>query len=177
MTDQFLAEIRVFGFNFNPTGWAFCNGATMPISQNTALFALLGTMYGGDGKSTFQLPNLASRAACGAGQGAGLAPRVIGEAFGVEAVTLVASEIPAHTHSLTAYSQTAAGTGSYTPVNGGGLSLLASNAAARTYAATPNTTMGAAAVGGGSDLPHNNMQPYLAMNFCIALQGVFPPRT
>ncbi|HLM57533.1 MAG TPA: tail fiber protein [Pyrinomonadaceae bacterium] len=100
MSDQFLAEIRIFPFNFAPTGWAFCNGQIMPISQNTALFALLGTTYGGDGKSTFALPNLQSSAPMQPGQGQGLSLRDLGEIGGAETVTLLVSEIPIHTHSL-----------------------------------------------------------------------------
>src|SRR5690349_1159296 len=141
MAAPFVAEIRMFACNFAPTGWAFCNGQLLPISQNTALFALLGTMYGGDGKSTFALPNLDGRAVCGAGQGPGMG-WIVGQEAGSAVVTLIPSEVPAHTHAtLNAYSQTAAGTGSATPVGGGGLSFLAATTTARTFNNTPNTTL------------------------------------
>jgi microcystin-dependent protein len=173
MSDQFLAEIRIFPFNFAPTGWAFCNGQLIPISQNTALFALLGTTYGGDGKSTFALPNLQNAAPMQPGQGNGLSLRDLGEMSGTESVTLLVSEIPVHTHGMMANTTT------------GTKSTPAANSMARTAGATPylppaGATLAAMApqslslAGGG--LPHNNMQPYLALNFCIALQGVFPPR-
>ena len=178
MTEPFVGEIQLFGFNFNPRGWAFCNGALLPISQNTALFSLLGVQYGGNGMTTFALPNLTGRAACGIGQGPGLTPHSAGEAFGSSSVTLTGAEIPAHGHGGVAYSQTAPGTGSGTPVNGGGLSFLASSTAARSFASPPgNTTMAPSMIqpAGGSQ-PHENRQPYLAVNFCIALEGIFPQR-
>ena len=155
MSDQFVAEIRIFPFNFPPNGWAFCDGQLMPISQNTALFSLLGTTYGGDGKSTFALPDMQGNAPMQPGQGQGLSLRDLGEMSGVESITLLQSEIPVHTHSL----QAVAG------------------AVAFYNATTPNTPMGFNAVGlAGGSLPHNNMQPYLTLNFCIALQGIFPQR-
>jgi microcystin-dependent protein len=171
MSDQFLAEIRIFPFNFPPTGWAFCDGQLMPISQNTALFALLGTYYGGDGKSTFALPDMQGNAPMQTGQGQGLSERFLGEMSGVESITLLQSEIPFHTHSVVAS-------------EGDGLErfpggqLLATGIAVGQYAVPPvNTNLAFQALppaGGG--LPHNNMQPYLTLNFCIALQGVFPQR-
>lgn len=177
MTEPFIGEIQLFGFNFNPRGWAFANGATMAISQNTALFSLLGTMYGGNGQTTFQLPNLASRAACGAGNGAGLSPRVPGETFGASAVALMNNQMPLHVHGLNAYSQTAAGSGVSAPVAGGGFSFLGSSTTSRTFNASPNTQMAPNMIGiAGGSQPHENRQPYLALNFCIALQGVFPQR-
>ena len=174
MSDQFVAEIRIFPFNFPPTGWAFCNGQLMPISQNTALFSLLGTTYGGDGKSTFALPDLQGNAPMQPGQGQGLSLRDLGEIGGVESVTLLESEIPAHSHSLMAYNDFAElqtpsparaiarsqNGNAYEPAAGAPLTMLAPNALAPS--------------GGG--LPHNNMMPYLTLNFCIALQGIFPPR-
>ena len=178
MTEPFLGEIQIFGFNFNPNGWAFCNGATMAIQQNTALFSLLGTTYGGNGISTFQLPNFTGRAAAGQGQGAGLSPREIGETFGSASVALLQTEVPAHTHAFNAYSQTAPGSGTGTPVANGGLSFLAASTTSRTFNASPDTTMAPGMLGpfSGGSQPHENSQPYLAMNFCIALQGIFPAR-
>ena len=173
MADPFVAEIRPFGFNFAPTGWALCNGQLMPISQNTALFSLLGTMYGGDGKSTFALPNLQGSAPMHQGQGQGLSLRDIGETGGASSVTLLESEMPVHVHTQRAATQDNADvaipspTASFAPSTGGTL-----------YQSTPNVNLafqGLTPTGGS--LPHNNLQPYLVLNFCIALQGVFPPRS
>ncbi|HEX8833152.1 MAG TPA: tail fiber protein [Abditibacteriaceae bacterium] len=174
MSDQFLAEIRIFPFNFAPTGWAFCNGQIMPISQNTALFALLGTVYGGDGKSTFALPNLQSAAPMQPGQGSGLSERLLGTESGVESISLLTSEIPFHTHTLQGVVED--GTqGTLTPnitlARSVGGTLYQSNTGANLTTMNPNALSPA---GGG--LPHNNMQPYLTLNFCIALQGIFPQR-
>ena len=176
MTDQFLAEIRIFGFGFAPKGWAQCNGQLIPISQNTALFSLLGTYYGGDGKTTFGLPNLQGSAAMHWGQGAGLSYHDLGETGGAQSVTLLQSEVPSHTHGFQAST-----------------SLANLNAPDPTYALARSTPFnlykqpaGAAAPqplspgvlnrAGGSG-PHNNMMPYLTLNFCIALQGIYPPRS
>ncbi|MDH5833378.1 phage tail protein [Luteimonas kalidii] len=177
MSEPFIGEIQLFGFNFNPYGWAFCNGGTLPISQNTALFSLLGTQYGGNGQTTFQLPNFAGRAGCQQGQGPGLSPRQIGEPFGTADVTLTSTQVPAHSHGVRAWSQTAPGSGSHAPVSNGGLSFLASSTTSRTYGAAPLDTQMAPNMlvpnsGGGA--PHQNRQPYLGVNFCIALQGIFP---
>jgi microcystin-dependent protein len=170
MSDPFVAEIRIFGFNFAPTGWAFCNGQLLPLSQNTALFSLLGTTYGGNGKSNFALPNMMGNAPMHPGQGPGLSLHDLGEQSGSEFVTVLESEIPAHSHNLVAVEDDGA---FFTPVSG---FLAAGNS--MYIAQNPNTTMApqSFAPAGGS-LPHNNMMPYLALNFCIALQGVFPPRT
>ena len=175
MSDQFLAEIRIFPFNFPPTGWAFCNGQLMPISQNTALFALLGTTYGGDGKSTFALPDMQGNAPMQPGQGQGLSLRDLGEMSGVESITLLQSEIPLHTHSIMASSNPPpANAGTPDPT----VSLSRSSGGTAYLDAPANLGMMApqalALAGGG--LPHNNMQPYLTLNFCIALQGIFPQR-
>lgn len=172
MSDQFLAEIRVFPFNFPPTGWAFCDGQLMPISQNTALFALLGTTYGGDGKSTFALPNLQGQAPLQHGQGPGLSERFLGESSGSSSVTLLQSEMPFHNHTLRADLVDPADTSTPNPNASFGLST-----GGTLYQASSNAQLDALAlaVAGGS-LPHNNMQPYLTMNFCIALQGIFPQR-
>jgi microcystin-dependent protein len=181
MSDPFVAEIRIFPFNFAPKGWAFCDGQILPLSQNTALFSLLGTTYGGDGKSTFGLPNLQGSVPMFYGQGPGLGLYDIGETGGSQTVTLLDSEMPSHIHTLQAI--TAAGT-TLTP-NG---NLLAEglwddgqghNGGLQYYSGTqaPNVNSGAQATGfTGSSFPHNNMMPYLTLNFCIALQGVFPPR-
>jgi microcystin-dependent protein len=175
MADQFVAEIRIFAGNFAPTGWALCNGQLMPISQNTALFSLLGTTYGGDGKSTFALPNLQGAAPLGAGQGPGLSLRDLGEIGGQQNVTLLASEMPAHTHAARA--STTGGVNS--PANATwGESKLGKTPLA-VYAATGpnNVAMSSQALAvAGSGLPHNNMPPYLCLTFIIALQGIFPPR-
>ena len=169
MSDQFLAEIRIFPFNFAPTGWAFCDGQIMPISQNTALFALLGTTYGGDGKSTFALPDMQGNVPMQQGQGQGLSERFLGEMSGVESVTLLVSEIPVHTHTASMSVRPA------DTLDPTGLALGVGNAVYHTNA--PNQQLAPQALsptGGG--LPHNNMMPYLTLNFCIALQGIFPQR-
>ena len=175
--DPFVAEIRIFPFNFAPKGWAFCNGQILPLSQNTALFSLLGTTYGGDGKSNFALPDLQGRAPMHPGQGPGLSLHDLGETGGVETVTLLNSEIPLHAHTV-AGSINANGD-SLTPASsiwaqapGGRCSLQLYNSSAPTGGMNPNPL---GLTGGGQ--PHNNMQPYLTLSFCIALQGVYPPRT
>jgi microcystin-dependent protein len=173
MADPFVAEIRIFPFNFAPTGWAFCNGQLIPISQNTALFALLGTFYGGDGKSTFALPDLRGSAPMFWGQGPGLSNHSLGEQSGSETVTLIQSEIPFHTHTLRASNTNG---NSQIPTNRtlarfGTNNLYQQDASANLVTMAPQ----ALAVAGNS-LPHNNMMPYLTLNFCIAMQGVFPPR-
>jgi microcystin-dependent protein len=171
--DPFVAEIRIFPFNFPPKGWAFCDGQLMPLSQNTALFSLLGTTYGGDGKSTFALPNIQGSSAMHPGQGPGLSQRFLGETGGEESVTLLVSEIPAHSHAANA------------------VGVVSTTAAPSTQTALARSVNGSAyAAGGGAvvqlapealpvaggSLPHNNLQPYLTLNYCIALQGVFPAR-
>src|SRR3712207_2172111 len=172
MADPFVAEIRIFPFNFPPTGWAFCNGQLMPISQNTALFALLGTIYGGDGKSTFALPDMQGNAPMHPGQGSGLSLHDLGETGGAETVTLLESEMPFHNHQMRVNTQDPADIGLVNPN-----ASLAQSTGGTLYQTTTNTQLAAQALtptGGG--LPHNNMQPYLTLNYCIALQGVFPPR-
>jgi microcystin-dependent protein len=179
MTSPFVAEIRIFPFNFAPTGWAFCNGQLLPISQNTALFSLLGTMYGGDGKSNFALPNLEGTAPLQQGQGPGLSDYVQGEMTGTDTVTLLQSEIPAHAHFFMV--TTTAGTTESAPNNQlgvGGSGQKGQSYSANLYSPSPpNQMMSFNAIGvAGGNLPHNNMMPYLTLNFCIALQGVFPAR-
>jgi microcystin-dependent protein len=172
MADPFVAEIRIFPFNFAPTGWAFCDGQIMPISQNTALFSLLGTTYGGDGKSTFALPDLQGRAAMHPGQGPGLSLHDLGETGGSDTVSLLESEIPAHSHTMRA----AAEAGEENDPAGAALGVTIGNTlynSGSTLAAMAPEMLTPA----GGDQPHNNLQPYLTFYFCIALQGVFPPRS
>jgi microcystin-dependent protein len=171
--DPFVAEIRIFPFNFAPRGWAWCNGQLMPISQNTALFSLLGTTYGGNGVSTFALPDLQGSAPMHPGQGPGLSLHDLGEMNGTETVTLLESEIPAHTHTMRATTGDPAEVKLVNPDAAFGISQQA-----QIYQETADTTLAAQALaplGGGQ--PHNNMMPYLTLYFCIALQGVFPPRS
>ena len=176
MADPFVAEVRIFPFNFPPKGWAFCNGQLLPISQNTALFSLLGTVYGGDGKSTFALPDCQGSSVMHPGQGQGLSLRDLGQIGGSEFVTLLTSEMPLHSHVV----GRAAGTqgDSITPSSSVWATAAAGRGNAALYADAPNAKVNQFqslfVTGGG--LPHNNMQPYLTLNFCIALQGVFPQR-
>jgi microcystin-dependent protein len=174
VADPFVAEIRVFPFYFAPKGWAFCDGQLLPLSQNTALFSLLGTTYGGDGKSTFALPDLQGSAAMHSGQGQGLALRDLGEIGGTENVTLLESEMPAHNHTLMAGNVEDDGNLQVGAPN----RVLAKSANGQAYGpAASLVTMAPQALSpAGGSLPHNNMQPYLTLSFCIALQGVFPPR-
>ena len=174
MSDPFVAEIRIFPFNFAPRGWAFCNGQILPISQNTALFSLLGTFYGGDGKSNFALPNLQGSSPMQQGQGPGLSLRDLGESGGEQVVTLIQSEMPSHNHGVLA----ATGSDSGDPTNNAWAS--GQKGFGNVYAPSgPNNVamnpMATSVTGGG--LPHNNMQPYLTLNYCIALQGIYPPRS
>jgi len=176
MSSPFLAEIRMFPFNFAPKGWAFCDGQILPISQNTALFSLLGTTYGGNGTSNFALPNLQGSAPMHPGQGPGLSLRDLGEAAGESYMTLLTSEMPAHTHGTTCNS------------GAGGLNSPAGNywgtakegrQAVNRYSALPGSSPlmnPQAFTVAGSSFPHNNLPPYLTLNFCIALQGVYPSR-
>ncbi len=174
MADPFVAEIRIVGFSFAPKGWAFCNGQPLPLSQNTALFSLLGTTYGGDGKNTFGLPNMQGNAPMHPGQGPGLSSYDLGETGGSETVTLLESEIPAHPHGMTAQNQPANLPGP------GSDRTCARSSGGFAYKPGPykavvpfNATMLAPT---GSNSAHNNMMPYLTFNFCIALQGIFPAR-
>jgi microcystin-dependent protein len=172
--DPFVAEIRIFPFNFAPKGWAFCDGQILPLSQNTALFSLLGTTYGGDGKSNFALPDMQGNAPMHPGQGPGLSLHDLGETGGSETVSLLESEIPGHLHNVTASSQDGLDShpaGNY-PAQGIGINLYMPQGTPTIVGMNDNSVAPA-----GGDQPHNNMQPYLTLNFCIALQGVFPPRT
>jgi microcystin-dependent protein len=171
MADPFVAEIRIFPFNFAPRGWAWCDGQMLPLSQNTALFSLLGTTYGGNGKSNFALPNLQGRAAMHPGQGPGLSLHELGETGGSATVTLLESEVPSHAHTLMA----SGAPGNRTSPIG--------HAPSRVTGATPFVPTGqpvvamAAPAQAGGGQPHNNLMPYLTFYFCIALQGVFPSRS
>jgi microcystin-dependent protein len=174
--DPFVAEIRIFPFNFAPKGWAFCDGQLLPLSQNTALFSLLGTTYGGDAKTNFALPNMQGNAPMHPGQGPGLSLHDLGETGGSETVSLLESEIPAHSHVIMASNQQAdvqqptATTSLARPV--GALPYVPGSPTPPFVAMADQSLTPA-----GGDQPHNNMQPYLTLNFCIALQGVYPPRT
>jgi len=172
MADPFVAEIRIFPFNFAPKGWAWCDGQLLPLSQNTALFSLLGTTYGGNGKSNFALPDLQGRAAMHPGQGPGLSLHDLGETGGSETVTLLETEIPAHAHTLSTSERPADSLNPGTLSPGTGNNMYAAVAGAPLISAAPESLAPA-----GGDQPHNNMQPYLTFYFCIAMQGVFPPRT
>lgn len=172
MSDAFVGEIRLFAGNYAPTGWAVCNGQLLPISQNTALFSLLGTTYGGDGKSTFALPNLQGQMPLGAGNGPGLTPRSLGETGGESQHTLTLAEMPQHNHAV----QSAAAPDSKQP---GPQALWArsSDNAALYHAQGNPATMGANVVqANGAGWAHNNQPPGLVLTFIIAMQGIFPPR-
>src|SRR4051794_16130768 len=172
MADPFVAEIRIFPFNFAPKGWAFCDGQLLPLSQNTALFSLLGTTYGGDGKSTFALPDLQGRAPMHPGQGPGLSLHDLGEEGGSDTVTLLQSEIAAHSHAARADTVDPADTNVPSPS-----ASFAQSTGGTLYQTSANTQLAPEVLApAGGDQPHNNMQPYLTLNFNIALQGVFPPR-
>lgn len=176
MSNPFVAEIRIFAGNFAPTGWAQCNGQILPLSQNTALFSLLGTTYGGDGKSNFALPNMQGNAPMHPGQGPGLSLRDLGEAGGEQTVTLLQTEMPSHSHTA----QAGNSVGQESPQNafwgttikGHSVPMYAASLQATNVQMNPNALSQA-----GNSLPHNNMPPYLALTFIIALQGVFPPRS
>ncbi len=179
--EPFLGGIYLVGFNFNPTGYQMCNGQLLPISQNTALFSLLGTFYGGDGQTTFALPDLRGRVPVHQGQGSGLSPYEVGEVTGSENITLTTSQMPAHSHSIEA-SNTAGTTnlpaGAFL-ATGASLGSGPNASALKSYSSTttPLVALNAASVttiGGGQ--PHSNLQPLLVVNFIIAMQGIFPSR-
>ncbi len=166
--EPFIGQLMCVGFNFAPKGWALCNGALLPISSNTALFSLLGTTYGGDGVTTFALPDLRGRMPLGFGQAPGLQNYVQGQKAGTETVTLTVGEIPAHSHTARCFSGDPSDT---TPVNG-------VPAAGGSYSLTADSNMAAAMIQpAGGNQPHPNMQPYLVVNWIIALQGIFPSRS
>lgn len=177
MTQPYTGQIEIFGFYFAPSNWALAAGQTLAVQQNTALFSLIGTAYGGDGSRTFQLPNLASRQACGSGQGPNLTQRYVGETFGDFGVSLTIDEMPAHIHNMDIFlgapNQTAVPTANSTigtPQSAGGHLMYAMPDA-------PSVMAPGMVQPTGSNVPHSNVQPYLALNYCIALQGNFPPWT
>ncbi|MCB1852562.1 MAG: phage tail protein [Gammaproteobacteria bacterium] len=171
MSEPFVAEIKIFAGNFAPRGYAFCNGQLLPIAQNTALFSLIGTTYGGDGRSTTALPNLQGRAAMHPGRGPGLTDRRLGERVGVTSVTLSEAQMPQHNHVMQGFPS--AEVANPTSTRGLGNAPIYGSPAAGTLG-----DLAAAAIGNtGGNQSHNNMQPYLAMNFIIALQGIYPPRS
>ena len=175
MADPFIGEIRIVGFNFAPYGWALCNGQLLAISQNTALFSLLGTQFGGDGRSTFALPNLQGIAPMCQGNGAGLTPRFMGETGGEPTVTLLQTELPSHRHPAQAGTASNIGTPGPTTMFGGGGRGKADAYAPASVASPAVMSPQAVGLAGGSQ-PHNNLPPYLVSNFVIALNGVFPSR-
>ena len=176
MSEPFIAEIRIFAGNFAPRGWAFCDGQLLPISNNTALFSLIGTTYGGDGRTTTALPNLQGRAPMHPGRGPGLTSRRLGEKVGIETVSLTEAQIPSHSHTMRGTNQTG---GVEVPSNlssfarrGGGSFLYQANTSANLVNLASETIR---ATGGGQ--AHSNIQPYLTLNFIIALQGLYPSRS
>jgi|SRR5579862_170444 len=178
MSDQYLGEIRAFGFNFAPIGWAQCNGQLMSITQNTALFSLLGTNFGGNGTTTFGLPNLSGAVPMHWGDGAGLSSYSIGEDAGAPAETITVAQMPAHSHAVQVAEATRGSTGEET-ANPGPTAWLGLSSPANAYVktGTANVQLAANAISpSGGSQPHQNMQPFLTLNFCIALTGVFPPR-
>jgi microcystin-dependent protein len=170
MSEPFIAEIRIFAGNFAPRSWAFCNGQLLPVSQNTALFSLIGTTYGGDGRSTTALPNLQGRAPMHPGRGPGLTAKRLGERGGVETVTVTEAQMPSHTHQLTGSREQGDNLNPGNNYLGRGTAMYAASSSLGAMAeqALPNS--------GGSQ-PHNNLQPFLTMNFIIALQGLYPSRS
>jgi len=167
--DPFVGEIRPVPYNFAPRGWAFCQGQIMPIAQNTALFSLLGTTYGGNGQTTYALPNLQDRVPVGAGQGPGLSQYVLGQQDGESIVTMTLANLPAHNHSM------AAGAAPATNIDPTG--LVPAIAPRPAYATPANGSLTSDSVGmAGGSQPHNNMMPYLGISYVIALEGVYPPR-
>ena len=181
MTAPFVGEIRIFGFNFAPRGWAFAQGQILPIAQNTALFSILGTTYGGNGTSTFALPNMIGYAPISQGNGPGLTPYTLGEVVGTTTETLLSTEMPTHNHGVTfavanpsnpAQSVGTPASNAFLATSGPGFAYTAPPITPGTFVNFAPTAVGF--TGGGQ--PHNNRQPYLVLNYCIALQGVFPPR-
>lgn len=174
MSTPFLGEIILVGFNFAPQGYAFCNGQLLAIAQNTALFSLLGTTYGGDGQTTFALPDLRSRVPLHFGQGQGTSNYNLGDKPGVETVALAAGHMPAHIHPVNGFS----GSGDLSPPTTDAVWAKSKVGDRVARVGPPNTTMAAGSVGSvGNSNPHENRQPFLAINYVIALQGIFPARS
>jgi microcystin-dependent protein len=169
MSDPYIGELRLFPYNFAPRGWAFCQGQLLSIAQNTALFSLLGTTYGGNGQTTFGLPDLRGRVPISSGQGPGLSPYALGQTGGVESVTLTTPQLPAHNHSVNASSSATSKnpSGAEPAFTGGGSS----------YGTANDLTMSPSMIGNtGGSQPHPNIQPYLTLNWCISLVGIYPSR-
>lgn len=178
--EPFIGQISLFGFNFAPKDWAICDGQLLSIAQNSALFALIGTTYGGNGQTNFALPDLRGRVPMGQGQGPGLSPRNMGEVSGSENVTLQQSQMPMHSHMLSVSNQTASAsdpTGHVLAASTGSDPVDGATVTVNTYGTNPTGTASPQAIStAGGSQPHDNMQPYLTMNYCIALVGVFPSR-
>jgi microcystin-dependent protein len=177
MSNPYVGEIRIFGFNFAPLGWATCDGQILPISQNTALFSLLGTNYGGNGTSTFALPNFQGDTGVNQGQGSGLSQYFVGQQSGTTTVTLAQNNLPLHNHVINTQASGVSSQGLHAPTS---TAYLGNSDPDRLYnsTATPTLSMAPQAIGAsGQGQPHDNMQPYLVLLFCIALVGVYPPRS
>lgn len=173
MSTPYIGEIRMFGGNFAPRGHAFCNGLLLPIDQNDALFSLIGTTYGGDGQTTFGLPDLCGRVPIGAGQGSGLQNYPLGQTGGAEQVTLTTNQLPSHTHQAAA--QSAAGTSGAPASNDSAWAMAGGNP--RYSTAAPTGAMNGNAIGQtGGNQPHDNMLPFQCINYIIALEGIYPSR-
>ncbi|GIP43294.1 microcystin dependent MdpB family protein [Paenibacillus sp. J45TS6] len=174
--DPYVGEIRLFAGTYAPRDWEFCNGQTLQIQENSVLFSVIGNQFGGDGETTFQLPDLRGRAPMHSGQGIGLTPRAFGKPDGEAQVTLLEAEIPSHSHTPQTQlkgSELSPEGAVWTPT-----SKIGKNAAPKYYSNTPSVSMNPLAIGTtGESQPHNNMQPYTELNFIIALQGVFPEKT
>ncbi len=171
--ETFIAEIRIFAFNFPPSGWAQCNGQLMSITQNTALFSLVGTYYGGNGKTNFALPNLKGRIPLQTGQGVGLADYPLAGSGGIDSVSLLESEMPSHSHTYSINQSDDPNTNYPTAINA---STNFAISAKNIYSTNTQTTTFKQGSYTGNNQPHNNLQPYLTLNYCIALTGIFPPR-
>jgi len=173
VSEAFLGEVRAFGFDFAPRGWARCDGQILPIAPNTALFSLLGTTYGGDGRTTFALPDLRGRVLVHAGAGPGLSPAIVGQRGGAEQVALTASQGPRHSHTVQA-SESATTNRPSGAVPGAIASTTVSGYASSGDGTTMNASMIATS---GDGQAHENRQPYLVLNWCIALEGIYPSRS
>lgn len=179
MSNPFLGQIMLVPYNFAPYGWAFCDGSLLAISQYTALFSLLGTTYGGNGTTNFALPNLQGNVIVGSGQGPGLSLYDLGEAGGTSSVTLLTTEIPSHTHAVPASASPGHGStlGPGDALGSGGRGSQPAYATPATQASSPATMAGAVCGSTGGSQPHNNLMPYLVLNYVIAMVGIFPSRS